>query len=145
MARQRLDLPSDFPFSTRFSLRITDINYGGHLGNDTLLSLLHEARVRYLRSLGYTEHDIEGCGVMMVDAQIVFSREGFAGDELEISAGPFDAGRTGCDFYYRAVRISDGREIARARTGMIFFDYARRKPLRAPEAFTQRCGVFAAG
>ena len=48
MARIKLDLPERFPFSTELRVRITDVNYGGHMGNDSLLGLLHEARVRFL-------------------------------------------------------------------------------------------------
>jgi len=28
---------------------VADINYGGHLGNDKVLSFIHEARLRYVR------------------------------------------------------------------------------------------------
>ncbi len=42
-------------FSATLEVRISDINYGNHLGHDSLVSLLHEARVRFLRHLGYTE------------------------------------------------------------------------------------------
>ena len=52
MARLTLDLPSRFPFSTELEVQVGHINYGGHLGNDSMLSLVHEARVRYLRHLG---------------------------------------------------------------------------------------------
>ncbi len=44
MPRVELELPERFQFVTEIPLRITDINYGGHLGNDALLSLLHEAQ-----------------------------------------------------------------------------------------------------
>ena len=46
MARIKLTLPERFPFTTTIPIRITDLNYGGHVGNDTVLALLHEARVQ---------------------------------------------------------------------------------------------------
>ena len=54
MARIKIAVPPQFTFSTQIPVRITDINYGGHLGNDALLALLHEARVQFLRRYGYT-------------------------------------------------------------------------------------------
>ena len=60
MPRIRLELPDRFHFRTSLTVRVTDLNYGRHLGNDAVLGLLHEARVRFLRSLGYAELDVEG-------------------------------------------------------------------------------------
>ena len=37
MGRVKLELPETFSFSTELTVRVTDLNYGGHLGNaDTL-------------------------------------------------------------------------------------------------------------
>jgi acyl-CoA thioesterase FadM len=43
MARIKIELPQSFSFTCRIPVRITDINYGGHAGNDTVLSIIHEA------------------------------------------------------------------------------------------------------
>ncbi len=62
MARVKLDLPDAFEFTTEIQVRIGDINYGGHLGNDTVLSLIHEARVRFLQKYNFREANIGGIG-----------------------------------------------------------------------------------
>ena len=49
MARVKLQLPANFLFSTEIPIRISDINYGGHLGNDAVLSIVHEARIQFLQ------------------------------------------------------------------------------------------------
>jgi len=64
MARIKLELPETFSFRTEITVRITDLNYGGHLGNADTLVLIHEARVRFLKSYGYSEIDIEGYGTI---------------------------------------------------------------------------------
>jgi len=64
MPRVELELPERFQFVTEIPLRITDINYGGHLGNDALLSLLHEARVQFLRQYGFTEMNVDGRSII---------------------------------------------------------------------------------
>ncbi len=85
MSRIKIDLPESFSFSTSIPVQITDLNYGAHVGNDKVLSFLHEARVRYLQSLGYTEFNMEGIGLIMSDAALIFKNEMFYGDLTAIS------------------------------------------------------------
>ncbi len=140
MARLTLDLPPRFPFSTEVEVQVGHINYGGHLGNDAMLTLIHESRVRYLRELGYTEQDVEGVGILMVDVQLVYRSEVFHGDRLNIEVAVGDWSRTGCTFYYRVTSRQTGKEAARGRTGVVFFDYGERKVARVPSRFTEKTG-----
>ena len=68
MARIRIELPDRFAFSTAIPLLISHINYGNHLDNAQLLGVVSEARLRFLKSLGYTELDVEGVGIIVADA-----------------------------------------------------------------------------
>jgi acyl-CoA thioesterase FadM len=135
MGRTRLNLPEKFNFSTEVPLRITDINYGGHLGNDTVLSLLHEARVRFLNSMGYSEIDIEGAGIIMADAVIQYRLEAFYGDVLIIEVIAEEFEKFSCDVFYRISNAENGKEVARAKTTVVFFDYRNRKKIPVPEKF----------
>jgi acyl-CoA thioester hydrolase len=137
MSRVKLELPAAFPFSTRMHVRISDVNYGGHLGNDAVLGLLHEARVRYLSAYGMSEMDAGGPGLIMVDVVIAFRSEAFRGEELRIEVAPAKPSRTGVDLFYRITAQANGREIARAKTGMAFFDYRTRRIAPAPERFSR--------
>ena len=65
MARIRIELPDRFAFSTAIPLLISHINYGNHLDNAQLLGVVSEARLRFLKSLGYTELDVEGVGALV--------------------------------------------------------------------------------
>ena len=135
MARIELNLPDDFSFSTDVRVRISDINYGNHLGNDALLSLVHEARLQFLQSRGFSELDIDGCGLILTDAVIVYKSQGFHGDLLTILAAVGDFTKYGCDFFYKVIRKNGGKEVARAKTGVVFFDYNRQKVAPVPAAF----------
>jgi len=135
MARIQIELPATFPFATEIPVRITDINYGNHLGNDSLLSLLHEARLQFLKQLGNSEVDVGGCGIMTVDVAISYRKEVFYGDTLRIEVGVADLQRSGCDFVYRVTKAGTGELVAEAKTSTIFFDYQKRKITRAPEKF----------
>ena len=139
MARIKLELPESFRFKTEIALRVTDMNRGGHLGNDALFAMLNEARVKFYESLGYSEVDVEGAGTIMSDAVIVYKAESFPGDTLafEVAAGDFS--RIGCDLYYRVSNTRTGAEVARAKTAIGFFDYQARKIMPVPEAFKAKC------
>ncbi len=138
MARIKIDLPQQFHFTTEMPIRIGDINYGGHLGNDAVLTLVHEARIRFLKQLGYSELNIEGSGIIMSDAAVVYRTEGFHGDILRIDVGVGEFGNAGCDFFYKLTNKETGQEIARAKTGIVFYDYSSKKSVAVPAKFRER-------
>ena len=131
----KLARPDRWTFSTELPVRITDINYGGHLGNDAVLALAQEARIRFLLSHGYSEMNVEGAGIIMVDAVVVYRSEAFYGDVLVVDVGLADPQPLGCDVLYRFTNKATGKEVARVKTGIAFFDYARRRPVEMPEGF----------
>lgn len=135
MPRVHVELPARFAFATEIPIRIDDVNYGGHLGNDAVLSLAHEARVRFLAAHGWTELDVEGVGIIMVDAAIVYRAEGRHGMVLRVELAFDDVRSRGCDVLYRLADVATGQEIARAKTGIVFFDYRARKVAHLPERF----------
>ena len=140
MSAQRLqiDLPERMPFHFPLTIRVTDTNHGGHMGNERVLMYCQEARAGLLAAIGASEADIDGTGIIIADAAIRFMAEGFAGDVLTIAVGVGNFQRRSCDFYYRLVRDHDQREIARARTRIVFFDYVRREVAEIPPGFAQR-------
>lgn len=137
MPRIKLELPDKFIFTTEIPVRITDINYGGHLGNDSILSIVQEARVRFLNKYNYTEKDIDGLGIIMTDCAIVYKSESFYGDILEIKIGIKDFFKYGCDIYYQIINKKSGKDVAVIKTGIMFFDYKKRKRARVPEKFLE--------
>ena len=138
MARIKIKIPEKFIYKTEIPIRITDINYGGHLGNDSLLSIVHEARVRFLNYLGYTESNVEGAGIIMIDAAVQYKSEGFYGDELAVEVAVNDFSAIGCDFVFRLTNKKSTKEIAIAKTGIVFFDYDKRKTAPVPSAFKKK-------
>ncbi|WP_423737556.1 acyl-CoA thioesterase [Chitinophaga caseinilytica] len=135
MARVKIDMPESYRFITQLPVRITDINYGGHLGNDAIVSILQEARVRYLASFGATELKALGTALIMADLAVVYKGEGFYGDQLtvEVTAEAFSS--VGFELYYRISTFRGGQltVLAEAKTGMVCFDYTARKVARLPE------------
>ena len=130
--RVQLQLPETFSFQTEIPVRITDINYGNHLGNDAILSMMHEARVQFLQNLGCKELEFEGVGLIMSDTAIIYKGEGFYGDVLTVKVTAEDLSKYGFDLFYLFTN-QHGKEIARAKTGMVCFNYATRKLASLPE------------
>jgi acyl-CoA thioester hydrolase len=137
MARIKIALPKKFTFTTTIAIRISDINYGGHMGNDALLSILHEARVQYLLHHGYAELDIVGKSLIMADVAIEYKGEAFRGDVLTIEMAAHDFTKYGFDIIYR-VTNQEQKLIALAKTGMLCFDYTARKVISLPQEVTNR-------
>ena len=135
MNRIKLTLPEHFPFYTELSIRITDLNYGGHVGNDVFLSLIHEARQQFLLSLGYRELSFAGVGLIMADVALEYKKELNHQDIVRISVTAADIDKLGFDLYYKAELITDEGLVmaAKAKTGMICYDYALKKKVSIPE------------
>lgn len=140
MARIKLNLPEYFSFNTEIKVRITDLNYGGHVGNDTVLGLMHESRVQYLNHLGYdNEVDaIGGFGLIQTDAAIVYKSETFYGEILLVEIAVEDFSKYGFDIVYKLSNAANDREVARGKTGMICFDYASRSIVTLSEEFKKK-------
>jgi len=135
MARIQIDLPEQFLFATEIPLYIGHINYGGHLDNALLLSLVSEARVRFFKSLGYSELDVEGVGIVVADAAVQYKAEAFHGETMVVAMTPVDFNKYGCDLVWQMTDQASGREVARGKTGILFFDYGPRKVAPVPAAF----------
>jgi acyl-CoA thioester hydrolase len=136
MARIKIDLPESFSFTTSITVRITDLNFGAHVGNDTILSFVHEARVRFLHSLGYRELNFEGVGLIMSDAALIFKNEIYYGDELLISIRAIEFSRVGFDLIYKMEKKLPDQSLIMAalvKTAMVCFDYNLKKVVPLPE------------
>jgi YbgC/YbaW family acyl-CoA thioester hydrolase len=134
-------MPEKYLFSTQIPVRITDLNYGNHLGNDALLSIIHEARVRFLASYGYSEANIENVGIMMADVVIIYKSQAFYGDMLSIQIGIDDLSKKSCDFYYLIGNQAD-KIVALCKTAIVFFDYNLQKPVLIPTKFLEKINKY---
>ena len=135
MARIKIEIPEKIIASFCIPVRIADINYGNHVGNDAFVSIIHEARMQWLRQYGYTELNIEGTGLIMSDLAIEFKNESFYGDVVEVKIGANDISRVSFALYYQlfASRDSETVLLANAKTGMVCYNYDVKKVATIPE------------
>ncbi|RLZ07540.1 acyl-CoA thioesterase [Faecalibacter macacae] len=131
MARIKINLPSEFLFNTTIPVRITDLNYGNHLANDKVLSIIHEARVQFFNHFGWNEMNLAGVGSIMADVAIEYKNQAYYNDQLEISITAGDFTRVSFDLFYQ-ITCGD-KLIAKVKTGIVTFDYHKNKVVEVPE------------
>jgi acyl-CoA thioester hydrolase len=130
MARVKLKFPTEKPlFTATISVRIGDINYGGHVGNDAILSILHEARMQMLGKQGFDEMNAWGSSMIMADVMIAYKGEAFYGDSLSVEIYAEEISTRSFDFLYRIITLRNNTviDVADAKTGMVCYDYKAHK------------------
>lgn len=140
MARVVIDLPKSFPFSTELEIRIEHINRGNHLGNDSLVAYLNEARVRYMNEEINTGQD-KNIWMINGDLAVAYKSEAFYGETLVIALATADYHKYGFDLLFCVTEKKSGRDVAHAKMGMLLFDAVARKlvqPEGGVEAYLNR-------
>ncbi len=126
--------PKTFLFSTDIPVLITDINYGRHLGNDRMVGIIHEARVRFLKHFGHSEFDIQGRSLILSALAVKYLKECFHGDMLSIQVGIGDISKARVDMIYD-IKNQNETCVCLASTTLAFIDYETKKVLTVPEFF----------
>jgi len=135
MARVKIELPAKFSFETQIPIRITDLNYGNHVGNDTILSILHEARVQYLEKFGLEELNFAGVGLIMSDVALEFKNEVFYGEKILASVATGEFSKVAFELFYKLEKESAQQTrnlVAVAKTGMVCYDYSIKRIVSIP-------------
>ena len=129
MARIRIELPEKCLATFTIPIRITDINYGNHLGNNALVEVIHEARMQFLQKHDFTELDAAGTALIMSELLVEFKSEAFYKDILEVKIFAGEISRVGFEFFYSVSTIRNNQTllIAKAKTGMVCFNYKEKK------------------
>lgn len=140
MPRIEVNIPDSFIFETPYTVRASDLNYGNHVGHDTILTIMQEARVQLYRSFGYVnELNLEGSvGQVIADVAVQYKSESFLGDELLINVGVNDFSKYGFDMYFLITNKSTGKEVARGKTGIVCFNYETRKVASIPQRLREK-------
>ena len=138
MGRVKLLIPEHKIFTTEIEVRITDLNYGNHVGNDAFVRIIHEARVQWLAAENYTELNIEGASLIMADLAVEYKGESFYGDTLKVEIAVGEISRAGFELYYQINTNRNGNDllILKAKTGMVCYNYDEKKVRELPQKFS---------
>lgn len=138
MERVKLDFPAEAIIHRHpLTVRVTDMNYGRHLGHDALVSLLHEARIQAFAALDLQEWDMYGHPSVVADLAVQYQSEARWPDALIIeTAVPEPQGKALT--IYQRIRKSDSQQlVATARVNQLLIDLATGRPAEVPEQVKQ--------
>lgn len=130
MPRLRIELPPKFTFTARIPIRIGDINRAWHLSHVNMVAILEEARAQFMVKCGF-EDEVQNTkrqiGFILGDVGVVFKRQGYYGQILEVEIAAVEFQEKSFDLVYRVKDSASGKELARAKTGVLAFDYQSQK------------------
>ncbi len=132
----KIELPEKFfNILINIPVRITDINYGNHVGNDSVVAIIHESRMQFLQHYGFTELNIEGTGLIMSDLIVDFKNEAFYKDIITVKIGCGDISKKSFELFYKLFTLRNNEEvnIANAKTTMVCYNYYLKKVAALPE------------
>ena len=101
MRNRKITIPSSFCYQTEMTVQVSDINYGGHVGNERYLLFAQETRMRFLQTIGHTEINFGEFGIVVAEAGIEYFTELFHGDIITISISIDNISRVAFDCYYK--------------------------------------------
>jgi acyl-CoA thioesterase FadM len=114
---------------------VSDINYGGHVGNERYLLFAQETRMRFLASIGCSEQYFGPFGLVLTEAHVEFFHELFHGNTIRVSLAIGTPSRVSFDCFYLIKLVKDEGEVevATLKTSMVCFDYKERKVRSIPD------------
>ena len=142
MPRIKLAEKSNYSFSINCTVRLDDINTGGHLDNAKLVLYLNESRIRFLNELGFNGLDIGGgiTGILIGDLCINCMDVLSYRDELAVECEFDEIGTKGFRIFYRIK--NKGKVAALAEAGIICFHLKTGELLPIPSIFIERLNEY---
>ena len=125
-------------FSEKYKVIISDINYGGHMGNERALVAFHQGRIAWLDSIGYSEKNIgDGVGIVQREANVKYLKEVFLGEVLSINIVEVICKRSSFKIRYE-IEDSQGVMVISGDTLMVAYDYENKKVVSIPKEFKEK-------
>lgn len=122
-----------FNFSIPLTIRVSDLNYGNHVGYQNFFSFFQEARIAYLAQFEYSELDIGGCGFVVSEANCRYQQELFLNDAIQVACC---VSQLKSKLFMMEYQVSKTDQIcAQGFTKNLCYDYTAKKVAHLPEAF----------
>jgi len=138
MARVKLKPLDKYEFEYNRTLQVKDINYGGHLSNDSLVAILHEARIDLLNKLGVTELDLgdKTTSIIMADLIVNYTGEGFLLDQIKVLSHIDDISSVSFRVFHKIIK--GDKTLALAEVGILTYNYKEKQIIEIPEVFLKK-------
>lgn len=141
MPRTKLTEQPTYEFCYPITLQPRDINYGGHLGVDSLVSIVGAARAYIFNSIGLSEGNLGNgrVGIIMTDFTVNLKAQGYMFDSLEVYTHIGELTKNGFRFFHKITRGES--LVALAEAGFLAYDYTTKKVTSVPETFSNPLGL----
>lgn len=125
-------------FSIDYKVTVSDINYGGHMGNERALLLFQQVRIDLFEKLGLNEMNVgDGIGTIQKDAHVYYKGEVYLGDTLKIIIKKLEIKKATINFIY-AVEKKCGKIVLEGSTTIVAFNYEMKKVSKFPQNFLEK-------
>lgn len=126
-------------FSTEIAVTIDQVNYAGHVGVDAYLSIVHEARMRWLKLHGLSEVNLgDNIGYVITKAAMRYKAQSFYGDILIVECACGNLQKKTVDFYYKVIKRDSGKLAAIGETTHAFIDPKSGRITNPPKEFVDK-------
>lgn len=133
MTQIKIELPNSFNYSIEYNIRLTEVNVGGHLGNDSLIGLMNDAYMKYLETKGFKYSIIDNYSLINTNLVINYLSEVFFDHNILIELCADNYTDAGFDFIYRITNKNTNKIAAVAKAYMLVYDYINKKKVKIPE------------
>ncbi|MBF0202123.1 MAG: thioesterase family protein [Desulfamplus sp.] len=137
MPRIRLEYPDTTIFVHEVTVRVTDLSKASHLGFDNLVNILNDASAAFFKYTGIEMSPDEDIYVIFADLAVQYLSEAFMGDGLKIEMAVGEKTSKGFELFFKVVNTTLSRDVALAKTGIVFFNYKTRSAVAVPENFVK--------
>ncbi|SJZ52592.1 acyl-CoA thioester hydrolase [Cetobacterium ceti] len=122
-------------FFSKYKVNVSDINYGGHMGNERALILFQQCRIDFFHFLGLSEINIgDNIGTIQKDAHVNYHKEIFLGTLLTIRIKNIELSRTSFNVFYEILN-QDYETLIDGSTLIVAYDYEKKKISKLPNIF----------
>jgi acyl-CoA thioester hydrolase len=125
-----------YRFSTALEVRWRDVDALGHVNNAVYFNYLEQARLHYMRELGFLPPNAIQVGIIIAEAGCRFKSPLRLGEQVTVRARVSEFRRTSFIFEYR-IEGEDGRLAATARTVQVCYDYEGQRPGPIPDEWRE--------
>ena len=135
-----MNVKSNLLFSTELIVQVNHLNYGNHLGYDAALSILQEARLRWLKTImpSMSEINIENnIGWVVKDLQINYNSEARHADQLIVNLYLSNVSNIRLCLDHEITNTTSGKNLCNGKISLVFFDFNLRKPAKIPKVLLQ--------
>ena len=134
----------EFRFHCPIEIRYGDLDPQGHVNNARYLTYMEQARIAYLRNLGFWHEgqSFLDIGVILAEAQVTFLTPIQFHQKIRIGVCISRLGNKSIRMEYRLEEIGSGMALATGSTVLVAYDYHTHQTVPIPDEWRKKIDAF---